>query len=75
MSGVRGAIEDVRAHSGWVIRDGDSIDLWRDNWCSPISLKDWINDDYIPWNDLHAKVSSIIVEGRWVIPISCCFTY
>ncbi|KAF6169120.1 hypothetical protein GIB67_038617 [Kingdonia uniflora] len=39
-AGVRGAIEDVRAHSGWVIGDGASIDLWRDNWCSSLSLKD-----------------------------------
>ncbi|KAF6157080.1 hypothetical protein GIB67_041541 [Kingdonia uniflora] len=30
-AGVRGAIEDVRAHSGWVIGDGASIDLWRDS--------------------------------------------
>ncbi|KAF6141228.1 hypothetical protein GIB67_024312 [Kingdonia uniflora] len=67
-AGVRGAIEDVRAHSGWVIGDGASIDLWRDNWCSSLFLKDWINDDHIPWNDLHAKLSSIIVEGRWAIP-------
>ncbi|KAF6174510.1 hypothetical protein GIB67_004704 [Kingdonia uniflora] len=67
-AGVRGAIEDVRAYSGWVIGDGASIDLWRDNWCSSLSLKDWINDDHIPWNDLHAKLSSIIVEGRWAIP-------
>ncbi|KAF6176409.1 hypothetical protein GIB67_010857 [Kingdonia uniflora] len=69
-AGLREAIEDVRAHSGWVIGDGASIDLWRDNWYSPISLKDWNNDDRIPWNDLHAKVSSIIVEGRWVIPFN-----
>ncbi|KAF6151369.1 hypothetical protein GIB67_040642 [Kingdonia uniflora] len=54
-AGVRGAIENVRAHSGWVIGDGASIDLWRENWCSPISLIDWINNDCIPWNDLHAK--------------------
>ncbi|KAF6153090.1 hypothetical protein GIB67_034812 [Kingdonia uniflora] len=67
-AGVRGSIEDVRAHSGWVIGNGASIDLWRDNWCSSLSLKDWINDDHIPWNDLHAKLSSIIVEGRWAIP-------
>ncbi|KAF6159579.1 hypothetical protein GIB67_010001, partial [Kingdonia uniflora] len=67
-AGVRGAIEDVCAHSGWVIGDGASIDLWRDNWCSSLSLKDWINDDHIPWNDLHAKLSSIIVQGRWTIP-------
>ncbi|KAF6143377.1 hypothetical protein GIB67_001321 [Kingdonia uniflora] len=53
--GVRGAIEDVRTHSGWVIGDGASIDLWRDNWCSLIFLKDWINNDCIPWKDLHAK--------------------
>ncbi|KAF6138646.1 hypothetical protein GIB67_032540 [Kingdonia uniflora] len=66
--GVRGAIEDVRAHSGWVIGDGASIDLWRDNWCSSLTLKDWINDDHIPWKDLHAKLSSIIIEGRWAIP-------
>ncbi|KAF6151339.1 hypothetical protein GIB67_040612 [Kingdonia uniflora] len=67
-AGVRGAIEDVRADSGWVIRDGACINLWRDIWCSQVSLKDWINDDSIPWNDMLAKVSSIIVEGRWVIP-------
>ncbi|KAF6168093.1 hypothetical protein GIB67_011478, partial [Kingdonia uniflora] len=54
---VRGAIEDVRAHSGWLIGDGASIDLWQDNWCSPIFLKDWINDNRITWNDLHAKFS------------------
>ncbi|KAF6170253.1 hypothetical protein GIB67_035358 [Kingdonia uniflora] len=66
--GVRGAIGDVRAYSGWVIGDGASIDLWRDSWCSPISLKDWINNDFIPWKDLHAKVSCIIVEVRWSIP-------
>ncbi|KAF6150994.1 hypothetical protein GIB67_016472 [Kingdonia uniflora] len=69
-AGVRGAIEDVRAHSGWVIGDGASIDLWRDHWCSLLSPKDWINDDHIPWNDLHAKVSSIIVEGRWFTPVN-----
>ncbi|KAF6168465.1 hypothetical protein GIB67_005017 [Kingdonia uniflora] len=67
-AGARGAIKDVHAHSGWVIGDGASIDLWRDNWCSCLSLKDWINDDHILWNDLHAKLSSIIVEGRWAIP-------
>ncbi|KAF6168444.1 hypothetical protein GIB67_004996 [Kingdonia uniflora] len=53
--GVRGALEDVSAHSGWVIGDGKCIDLWRDNWCSPLSLKDIINDDAIPWTDLNAK--------------------
>ncbi|KAF6168434.1 hypothetical protein GIB67_004986 [Kingdonia uniflora] len=37
---VRRAIEDVRAHSGWVIGNGASIDLWRGNWCSSFSLKD-----------------------------------
>ncbi|KAF6143723.1 hypothetical protein GIB67_030613 [Kingdonia uniflora] len=67
-AGVRGAIDDVCARSGWVIGDGASIDLWRDNGCSSLSLKDWINDDHIPWNDLHAKLSSIIVQGRWTIP-------
>ncbi|KAF6148117.1 hypothetical protein GIB67_011892 [Kingdonia uniflora] len=67
-AGVRGALEDVSAHSGWVIGDGKCIDLWRDNWCSPLSLKDMINDDAIPWTDLNAKVSYIIFEGRWSIP-------
>ncbi|KAF6162880.1 hypothetical protein GIB67_021029 [Kingdonia uniflora] len=67
-AGVRGALKDVSAHSGWVIGDGDCIDLWRDNWCSPLSLKDMINDDAIPWSDLKAKVSYIITEGKWSIP-------
>ncbi|KAF6138700.1 hypothetical protein GIB67_009894 [Kingdonia uniflora] len=53
--GLRGALEDVSAHSGWVIGDGKCIDLWHDNWCSPLSLKDKINDDAIPWTDLNAK--------------------
>ncbi|KAF6148337.1 hypothetical protein GIB67_025556 [Kingdonia uniflora] len=66
-AGVRGALEDVHAHSGWVIGDGACIDLWRDNWCSSFS-KDMINNDDIPWTDLHAKVSCIITEGRWSIP-------
>ncbi|KAF6142216.1 hypothetical protein GIB67_037134 [Kingdonia uniflora] len=52
---VRGAIEDVISHSGWVIGDGTCSDLWRDIWCSPISLRDMINNDNIPWKDLHAK--------------------
>ncbi|KAF6135091.1 hypothetical protein GIB67_040402 [Kingdonia uniflora] len=55
-AGVRGALEDVSAYSGWVIGDGKCIDLWRDNWCSPLSLKDMINDDAIPWTDLNAKI-------------------
>ncbi|KAF6174720.1 hypothetical protein GIB67_008775 [Kingdonia uniflora] len=67
-AGVRGAIEEVRSESGWVIGDGSCIDIWRDIWCSLLSLKDLINNDNIPWQDLHAKVSSIIVEGRWSIP-------
>ncbi|KAF6154879.1 hypothetical protein GIB67_018316 [Kingdonia uniflora] len=66
--GVRGALEDVSAHSGWVIGDGDCINLWHDNWCSPLSLKEMINDDAIPWSDQKAKVSYIIIEGRWSIP-------
>ncbi|KAF6144497.1 hypothetical protein GIB67_013141 [Kingdonia uniflora] len=67
-AGVRGALEDVSAHSGWVIGDGKCINLWRDNWCSPLFLKDMINDDVIPWTDLNAKVSYIISEGRCSIP-------
>ncbi|KAF6168048.1 hypothetical protein GIB67_011433 [Kingdonia uniflora] len=67
-AGVRGALEDVSSHSGWVIGDGKCINLWRDNWYSPLSLKDMINDDAIPWTDLNAKVSYIISEGRWSIP-------
>ncbi|KAF6156545.1 hypothetical protein GIB67_000010 [Kingdonia uniflora] len=62
---VKGALEDIHAHSGWVIRDGACIDLWRDNWCSPLSLKDMINDDGIPWTDLHAMVGCI---SRWSVP-------
>ncbi|KAF6168278.1 hypothetical protein GIB67_014513 [Kingdonia uniflora] len=67
-AGVRGALEDVCSNSGWVIGDGSCIDLWKDIWCSPISLKDLINNDNIPWKNLHAKVSSIIVNGRWSLP-------
>ncbi|KAF6172407.1 hypothetical protein GIB67_025912 [Kingdonia uniflora] len=64
---VRGAIEDVRSHSSWVIGDGASIDLWRDNWCSPISLKDWINNDCIPWKDLDARTNTLANEKRkWI---------
>ncbi|KAF6141403.1 hypothetical protein GIB67_021219 [Kingdonia uniflora] len=55
-AGVRGALEDVSAHLGWVIGDGKCINLGRDNWCSPLSLKDMINDDVIPWTDLNAKL-------------------
>ncbi|KAF6172062.1 hypothetical protein GIB67_029480 [Kingdonia uniflora] len=54
-AGVRGPLEDVSAHSGWVIGDGKCIDLWHDNWYSPLSLKDIINDDAIPWTDLNTK--------------------
>ncbi|KAF6163796.1 hypothetical protein GIB67_016136 [Kingdonia uniflora] len=67
-AGVRGALKDVCSNSGWVIGDGSCIDLWRDIWSSPISLKDLINNDNIPWKNLHAKVSSIIVDGRWPLP-------
>ncbi|KAF6143229.1 hypothetical protein GIB67_039012 [Kingdonia uniflora] len=67
-AGVRGALEDVCYNSGWVIGDGSYIDLWREIWCSSISLKDLISNDNIPWKNLHAKVSSIIVDGRWSLP-------
>ncbi|KAF6147174.1 hypothetical protein GIB67_007942 [Kingdonia uniflora] len=62
-AGVRGALEDVHAHSGWVIGDGACIDLWRDNWCSSFS-KDMINNDDIPWTDLHAKDKSDLARSQ-----------
>ncbi|KAF6151285.1 hypothetical protein GIB67_020607 [Kingdonia uniflora] len=65
-TGVRGALEDVCSNSSWVIGDGSCINLWRAIWCSPISLKDLINNDNIPWKNLHAK--SLLLAGDTMSP-------
>ncbi|KAF6170694.1 hypothetical protein GIB67_015646 [Kingdonia uniflora] len=68
-AGVRGALEDACSNSGFVIGDGSCIDLWRDIWCSPISLKDLINNDNNPWKNLHAKAGDTMspyLKDLWI---------
>ncbi|KAF6136018.1 hypothetical protein GIB67_006910 [Kingdonia uniflora] len=64
-AGIRWGVTEVEQRSGWIIGDGKDIDLWRDNWCHQLPLKELINSDSIPWSFLKEKVSSIIQDGHW----------
>ncbi|KAF6148585.1 hypothetical protein GIB67_042544 [Kingdonia uniflora] len=67
-AGVRWAITEVEQRNRWIIGNEEDIDLWRDNWCHQLSLKDLINSDSLPWSTLKAKLSCIIVDGQWNVP-------
>ncbi|KAF6152096.1 hypothetical protein GIB67_031418 [Kingdonia uniflora] len=63
-AGIRWAVTEVEQRSEWIIGDGKDIDLWRDNWCHQLPLKELINSDSIPRNCLNEKVSSTIQDGH-----------
>ncbi|KAF6141590.1 hypothetical protein GIB67_023762 [Kingdonia uniflora] len=56
-AGIRWAVTEVEQRSGWIIGEGKDIDIWRDNSCYQLPLKELINSDSIPWNCLKAKIS------------------
>ncbi|OVA06545.1 Ribonuclease H domain [Macleaya cordata] len=67
--GLRWAISNMKDHLGWIIGDGKSINLWSDTWCSTVPIADMIDLDS---NILHlkGKVSDLIVDGIWSIPLN-----
>ncbi|KAF6151615.1 hypothetical protein GIB67_004188 [Kingdonia uniflora] len=52
----------MKQHSGWIVGDGEDIDLWRDNWCASVPIKELVNNINIPWKQIKANVSYIITK-------------
>ncbi|GJR96166.1 RNA-directed DNA polymerase, eukaryota, reverse transcriptase zinc-binding domain protein [Tanacetum coccineum] len=63
--------DKTRSHIGWKIRDGKSVNVWRDKWCPVSPLSEFIDkrDIYDARLNQNCTMSEIIHEGRWVWPI------
>ncbi|KAF6167399.1 hypothetical protein GIB67_020705 [Kingdonia uniflora] len=66
--GLKWAIPMVKQHFGWIVGDGEDIDLWRDNLCASVSIKELVNNINISYKQMKAKVSCIITNGKWTTP-------
>ncbi|KAF6146819.1 hypothetical protein GIB67_018472 [Kingdonia uniflora] len=67
-SGLKWSMPMVKQHSRWIVGDGEDIELWRDDWCASVSIKELVNNRNIPWKQIKAKVCCIITNGRWTAP-------
>jgi len=65
--GVKDKLNMVAANSRWVIGDGEDIHLWLDNWLGE-SLVSLLNIHTRTFPSLHAKLTSVIVNGKWQLP-------
>lgn len=61
--------ECIIRHSRWRVKNGDSINVWIDNWL-PDNANPWITTDVYPYL-LDAKVSSLLIdhERGWDVDI------
>ncbi|KAF6145553.1 hypothetical protein GIB67_037586 [Kingdonia uniflora] len=62
-AGIRGAVSEVEQQSGWIVGDGNDIDLWRDNWCHQRPLKDLIDSNDIPWHCFKDKETAYLSKA------------
>lgn len=69
--GVRDFLPMVNENSVSIVGLGTAINLWMDNW-SGISLAARLNVLSHMFPALDAKLASIIVAGKWKIPIVLC---
>ncbi|KAF6136499.1 hypothetical protein GIB67_035058 [Kingdonia uniflora] len=67
--GIATALVKVTRHSGWVIGDGSSINLWRDRWGSALSIKEAL-PDLKDWKATSNCLSELIINGQWNFDIS-----
>ncbi|XP_026435849.1 uncharacterized protein LOC113333641 [Papaver somniferum] len=66
--GIKWILQDFHEHTRWIVGNGDQIYVWRDNWILEQSIiKLFLDNDYIKQN-IHMKVSNLIVNNKWMIP-------
>lgn len=61
-------MEELDSDTRWLVVDGSSISIWKDNW-----ILDGARADIFPHGDriaqnLSVKVPDLIYNGEWVIP-------
>jgi len=66
-SGVREYLNTVNENSVWIIGNGNDINLWLDNWMGT-PLVSLLNPPVHMYSSLTAKLSSVMVNGKWQIP-------
>ncbi|GJT68149.1 RNA-directed DNA polymerase, eukaryota, reverse transcriptase zinc-binding domain protein [Tanacetum coccineum] len=62
--------DKVRKHVWWKCGNGESINVWHDNWCQASPLSDFINtrDIYDARLSNTSTVREVIQDGRWKWP-------
>ncbi|OVA15282.1 Ribonuclease H domain [Macleaya cordata] len=66
--GVQWAFDAMVPHMGWIVRDGTSISLWGDIWCSDRPISSILDLDSMGAFSHKSRVSEIISNGDWCIP-------
>jgi len=65
--GVREYLSTVNENSVWIVGNGNDINLWLDNWMGT-PLVSLLNTPVHMYSSLTAKLSSLMVNGKWQIP-------
>ncbi|GKC69158.1 RNA-directed DNA polymerase, eukaryota, reverse transcriptase zinc-binding domain protein [Tanacetum coccineum] len=62
--------DKIRKHIRWKIGNGNSVNVWHDNWCVVSPLSDFIEtkDIYDARLSKNYSINDIINEGRWKWP-------
>ncbi|KAF6160139.1 hypothetical protein GIB67_016575 [Kingdonia uniflora] len=67
-TGLKEAINMVKANSKLIIGSGKDIDFWRDFWGSEVALIDLLDIPTYTWKHCKAKLSQIISLNSWSAP-------
>ncbi|KAF9617422.1 hypothetical protein IFM89_036383 [Coptis chinensis] len=59
------ALKQMGEHQGWVIGNGKSINIWRENWCCDMAISDILVLDSNFLKTCRSKLSNCIVHNAW----------
>ncbi|KAF5181268.1 hypothetical protein FRX31_029146, partial [Thalictrum thalictroides] len=65
---LRKTINTMKPNVGWMIGDGQKIDIWRDAWAGEDSVQDKLQN--LNWQNFKSKLCDVISNRNWDLPDS-----
>ncbi|KAF9603189.1 hypothetical protein IFM89_034522 [Coptis chinensis] len=63
--GIENALKEINPNSSWIIGNGETIDLWRDEWLNGRSIQQIFGLSEFQLENYTTKLSLIIQDGQW----------
>ncbi|XP_026459802.1 uncharacterized protein LOC113360512 [Papaver somniferum] len=73
--GLKWVMNEVQEDSRWIVGNGKEISVWRDKWIKEDALKEMHPDNIFISRYEDMKVSDLILNGEWSIPVEIWFFF